>query len=193
MNTFKDIIVPCLTLLVAIATLFATIYISRKIAWESYYNELNREYRSLEFGKAMQGIILFFVNDCNKDISKIQREYELKYLQQVSRTNSMNLSAEDTLHYQRRMLAQFFVDLEKCANIPSYYIGKKRVQNDYTSGTKDLVRILFFMGIAIENSLILFQDISCDERVPKSQRIKGQNKHLSHMYEILKESKEYME
>lgn len=193
MNTFKDIIVPCLTLLVAIATLFATIYISRKIAWESYYNELNREYRSLEFGKAMQGIILFFVNDCNKDISKIQREYELKYLQQVSRTNSMNLSAEDTLHYQRRMLAQFFVDLEKCANIPSYYIGKKRVQNDYTSGTKDLVRILFFMGIAIENSSILFQDISCDERVPKSQRIKGQNKHLSHMYEILKESKEYME
>lgn len=193
MNTFKDIIVPCLTLLVAIATLFATIYISRKIAWESYYNELNREYRSLEFGKAMQGIILFFVNDCNKDISKIQREYELKYLQQVSRTNSMNLSAEDTLHYQRRMLAQFFVDLEKCANIPSYYIGKKRVQNDYTSGTKDLVRILFFMGIAIENSLILFQDISCDERVPKSQRIKGQNKHLSHMYEILKESKKYME
>ena len=193
MNTFKDIIVPCLTLLVAIATLFATIYISRKIAWESYYNELNREYRSLEFGKAMQGIILFFVNDCNKDISKIQREYELKYLQQVSRPNSMNLSAEDTLHYQRRMLAQFFVDLEKCANIPSYYIGKKRVQNDYTSGTKDLVRILFFMGIAIENSTILFQDISCDERVPKRQRIKGQNKHLSHMYEILKESKEYME
>ena len=49
------------------------------------------------------------------------------------------------------------------------------------------------MGIAIENSSILFQDISCDERVPKSQRIKGQNKHLSHMYEILKESKEYME
>ena len=52
-----------LSLFVAIITLFMTVYIPKKLTWEQYYNSLITEYRSLEFGKAMQGIILFFVND----------------------------------------------------------------------------------------------------------------------------------
>ena len=49
------------------------------------------------------------------------------------------------------------------------------------------------MGVAVENSPILFEDISCKEEVPNSKIVKGHNKYLSHLYEILKESKEYME
>ena len=47
------------------------------------------------------------------------------------------------------------------------------------------------MDLAIDNPPI-YTDISCDERVPKSSQVKGMNKHLCHMYEILKDSKDYI-
>ena len=43
------------------------------------------------------------------------------------------------------------------------------------------------MDLAVDNPAI-YTDISCDERVPKSSQVKGMNKHLCHMYEILKGS-----
>lgn len=47
------------------------------------------------------------------------------------------------------------------------------------------------MDLAVDNPSIC-TDISCDERDPKSSHVKGMNKHLCHMYEILKDSKEYI-
>lgn len=43
---------------------------------------------------------------------------------------------------------------------------------------------------AANNNLSFLSFISCDERVPKSSQVKGMNKHLCHMYEILKDSKD---
>ena len=177
--------------LLTIVTIIATIYISQKVAWESFYNTLMAEYRSLEFGNAMQNIILFFKNTCNGDISRIKREYEAIYINQV--LNKKESDYNNVLHYQRRFLAQFFYDLNKCAKTPFFYIGRRRVQRDFTKGTKDLIRIIYFMDKAIDESEIMFLDISCDERVPNSHSLKGLNRFLSELYEVLKSSKTYME
>lgn len=179
-----------LTLIVAIVTLVMTIYIPKKLAWEQYYNSLIIEYRSMEFGKAMQSVILFYTETCGKNVTRIYDEYEKRYIEEVLHQKDHKTS-EDVLHFQRRLLAQFFLDLEKCANTPFYFIGKARVQNDFTTGTKNLVKILYFMDLAVNNPNI-YADISCEEKIPKSSRIKGMNKHLCHMYEILKESKDYI-
>ena len=179
-----------LTLIVAIVTLLMTIYIPKKLAWEQYYNSLIIEYRSMEFGKAMQGVILFFTEDCSKDVSRIYDEYEKRYRKEVLNKECCN-NSEDVLHYQRRLLAQFFLDLEKCANTPFYFIGRSRVQKDFTTGTKNLIKILYFMDLAVNNPSI-YADISSDEKIPKSSRVKGMNKYLCHMYEILKDSKDYI-
>ena len=178
-----------ISLFIAIITLLMTIYIPKKLSWEQYYNSLITEYRSMEFGKAMQGVILFYTETCGRDASRIYKEYEKRYKEEV--LNKCNKPYEDVLHYQRRLLAQFFLDLEKCANTPFYYIGKTRVQNDFTKSTKKLVKILYFMDLAVDNPEI-FVDISCHERIPKTSQVKGMNKHLCHMYEMLKDSKEYI-
>ena len=167
----------------------ATIYISKKISWEQFYNSLMTEYRSIEFGRAMQNVIKFYTETCHSDVTQIQHEYEIKFKEDTQKEEMV----ENSLHFDRRLLAQFFVDLDKCANTPWYYIGKKRVLKDFTSGTKNLVAILYFMGCAVENSSIIFKEISINERVPKSNNKKGMNKYLLRMHETLKKSSKYMQ
>lgn len=176
--------------IVSILALFATIYIPRKLSWEQFYNSLITEYRSVAFGKAMQNVIQFYTKTCNCDVSRIKEEYEKRFKKEIEDCESIS---EQSLHYDRRLLAQFFLDLEKCANTRWYYIGRKRVVRDFTTGTRKFVEILYFMDKAVEESPLLFKEITINDRVPKSSRLKGMNKHLAHMNEILKESKEYME
>ena len=93
------------------------------------------------------------------------------------------------LHYQRRLLAQFFYQLDLCANSP--FIGKKRIRRDFTKGETNLVRLLFLIDRAVDESDVLFKDISCDERVP--YRARGMNHYLCDIYRVLKDSRPYME
>ena len=144
------------------------------------------------FRKFAAIVILFYNKTCQSDVSRIQKEYERIYIKEILNTVDNNTDKKSCLHYQRRLLAQFFVDLEKCANTQFYYIGRNRVEKDFTVDTRQLVKILYFMGVAIENSKILFKKIDCNERLPESTRVKGQNKYLCHMYELLKQTKPYM-
>lgn len=173
-----------------IIAIVAAIYIPKKLAWEQFYNDLIKEYRSIEFGRAMQNIIQFYVNTCNSDVSKIKDEYEKCFIKEIE---NRPFELSQSLHFDRRLLAQFFIDLEKCARSPWFYIGRKRVQKDFTKGTKDTIKILYFMGKALDESPIMFKKLTFNERVPKSTRLKGLNKYLAHLAEILKESKDYIE
>lgn len=47
------------------------------------------------------------------------------------------------------------------------------------------------MGEAVSESDVLFKDISCDERVPRSA--KGLSRYLVDIYHVLKASKPYMD
>lgn len=183
MSFIKDFILP-------IIAVFAAIYIPRKIAWEQFYNDLIKEYRSIEFGRAMQNIIQFYVNTCHSDVSRIKEEYENRFRIEIE---NKPFALENSLHFDRRLLAQFFIDLEKCARTHWYYIGKKRVQRDFTKGTRNLLAILYFMGEALDESPLMFKTVEVNERVPKSSRLKGMNKYINHLYEILKDSKKYIE
>lgn len=173
MTFIKDLLIP-------IVSLFVAIYIPKKIAWEATYNSLISEYRSIEFGEAFQEILNFFVDDCHKDVDLIKIKYEARY------------KLDPKIHYQRRLLAQFFVELDKCASTVPWFIGKKRVQRDFTTGTRDMLKIIYFMGKVVDESKILMRDMSCDARIPNSSHVKGQNQKLAHLYEKLKGTKKYM-
>lgn len=60
-------------------------------------------------------------------------------------TTDLNQAKNDTSKncmgatIQRRYLAQFFWDLDICANSP--YIGKRRVLNDFTTGTANQLAV----------------------------------------------------
>lgn len=189
-------------------------FIPKRIMWEQTYSSLLSDYRSYDFGIAVQGIVEFFAVDCNYDVKKIKEAYERRFVRDVydlsldSDLNGMfsletvreklkgrnpaeirEKSPDLCLHYQRRLLAQFYYQLDLCARSP--FIGKRRVCRDFTTREADIVRLLYLMGSAVNESGVLFKDISCDERVPRSAR--GLSRSLADIYRVLKESKPYME
>ncbi len=161
-------------------------FIPKRIMWEQTYSSLSSDYRSYDFGIAVQGIVEFFAVECKSDVKNIKEAYERRFTEDIGKIREK--SPELCLHYQRRLLAQFFYQLDLCARSP--FIGKKRVSRDFTMHEAEIVRLLYLMGIAVLDSDVLFKDISCDERVPRNAR--GLNGYLADLYRILKKSKPYM-
>lgn len=173
--------------ILAFASCVIAWFIPKRIMWEQSYSSLLSDYRSYDFGIAVQGIVEFFSVDCKSDVKNIKREYERRFKEDIEKIQEK--SPDLCLHYQRRLLAQFYYQLDLCARTP--FIGKRRVRRDFTSREADIVRLLYLMGSAADESDVLFKDISCDERVPRSA--KGLSRSLADIYRVLKESKPYME
>ena len=202
------------TIIAAIACALAWI-IPKRIMWEQTYSSLIHDYRSYDFAVAVQGIVEFFSVECENKIENIPAKYKERFLNDIydSKNTKINadnihtmkdvrenvkipecdkkISPESCLHYQRRLLAQYFYQLDLCAR--SIFIGKRRVTKDFTQGEAHLIRILFLIDNAIDESEILKKDISCDFRIPRHDHIRGMNTYLSHIYSVIRKSKPYME
>ncbi len=184
-------------------------FIPKRIISEQTYSSLMSDYRSYGFGVAVQGIVEFFAVDCASKVENIKEAYERRFVRDIyglnlngkfsleevreklKRRNPSEIrekSPDLCLHYQRRLLAQFYYQLDLCARSP--FIGKRRVRRDFTSRESDIARLLYLMGRAVDESGVLFKDVSCDERVPRDAR--GLNGYLADMHYLLKASKPYM-
>lgn len=206
-------IIQCI---LSFAALIVAWIIPKRIMWEQTYATLGYDYRSYDYAAAVQGITEFFVIDCQSKPENIREMYEKRFLKEVYgkkanvlcgkktneeifkdiKTNNFisDVSSNDNskiLHFQRRLLGQFFADLDLCARSP--FIGKRRVARDYTKRESDLIRILILIDNAIDESTILMKSLHCNEIIHSETHYKGMNKYLSHMYAILKNAKKYME
>ena len=183
-------ILSLIQIIVGVAACGLAIYIPEKIKWEQRYSQLLSDYRSYDVAAAVQGIVQFFVNDCKRDVSNIKREYERRFKAEVEDDNS--ISNDQNLHYQRRLLNAYFYELNECAK-RRFLIGKKRVGRDFTKKESNIIKILYFMNAAAGESDLIFKDISTDERVPKSRRLRGMDKAIVSVYELLEDSKRYID
>ena len=179
----------CFSILLSLFAICLAWLIPKRIMWEQTYSALITDYRSYDFAVAVQGIVEFFVNQCKSNPENIRSEYEGQFKKDIENLNQK--SPKLCLHYQRRLLAQFFYQLDLCAHSP--FIGKHRVCRDFTKGEANLVRILFLMDKVIDESKILKKDLTCDFRVPAARRTKGMNHYLSDIYAIIRQSKPWME
>lgn len=207
-----------MTLIQTIFSVLAVIlawYIPEKIKWNQAYSSLSSEYQTYDFAIAVQGITEFFVIDCNSDPSKIKEEYKKRFIKEIygiddditniqdvikkfndskNENNSFCLFITDvnkTLHFQRRLLTQFYCNFNNCSK--SIFIGKKRVLKDFTTNEANLIRILILINEAINDDEILFKNLSCNERIPSPNRVKGINKSLSRVYHILRKGNRFIE
>lgn len=173
---------------------FLAWFIPKKISWEQRYSQLMSDYRGTDFGAAVLGITMFFNKSCNNDINKIEDEYRKIFQAQFK--NQLNpdednykpeVPNDQNLHFQRRLLTQYYWDLDQCAK--SIFIGKKRIKKDFTSKEANLLKILYYMNDASQEAGI-YMDITTDDRLtPNPQSI---NKYIKHIYNILKDAKPYV-
>lgn len=175
--------------LIPLGAIVVAIWIPEKIRWEQQYSSLLDEYRGFDYAIAYQGVVQFFCNDCGQDMSRIKTEYKRRFINEIE-NKSGDIIKDNCLHFQRRLLAQFFWQLNECSK--HHYIGKKRILQDFTNAEAKLLKILIYMGEAIETDPLLFKDISSSALVKKPEHIKGQNKGLSQLYHLLKNSKKYL-
>ena len=150
------------------------------------YSQLLSDYRGHDFGAAVMGITMFFHDQCKNSVDAIHSEY-VKTFNEQFRNQPNKLSSDKMLHFQRRLLTQFYWDLDQCAN--SFYIGKKRIQKDFSSKEANLLKVVYYMNEAAASPEV-YMDISTDDRLtPNPQSI---NKYIRHIYTILKNAKPYV-
>ena len=182
-------IIPAIQTIAAIAACIFAIWIPKKIAWEQLYSNLLIDYYSYDFGAAIMGVIYFFNKDCNNDIDRIQVEY-VKKIKELFKNNSVvnkEVPNDQNLYYQRRLLTQFYYQLDLCTR--KRFIGKKRIQRDFSSKEANLLKILYYMNKATESPEI-FMDVSTDDRLPRNS--KGINSYIKHIYSVLKDAPDYI-
>lgn len=188
-----------LAIFIACLTLVVTWIIPKKIAWNQMYSNLISEYRSYDFAIAVQGIIEFFAIDCKSDASKIKEKYKERFLREIygieKKINNieeirnkqdiqlLKNDSDKTLHFQRRLLTQFYADLNVCSE--SVWVGSDKVLKDFTKSEANIIRILYLINEVIDEDEILYKDISCNERLSESKRVKEINKKLANLYSVL--------
>ena len=193
--------------ILSIIGIIVAICIPKRIAWNQMYSNLISEYRSYDFAIAVQGIIEFFVIDCKSDASKIKEKYKERFLREIygieKKINNieeirnkqdiqlLKNDSDKTLHFQRRLLTQFYADLNDY--LKSSILGFFRVLKDFTKSEANIIRILYLINEVIDEDEILYKDISCNERLSKSERVKEINKKLANLYSVLRKNKRSQE
>ena len=178
-------------LILAFLAFIVAIFIPEKIKWEQTYSTLLAEYKSYDFAAAVQGVVEFFTERCNKDVTKIKTEYENLIKEYSIKLNNGNpISNEQNLHFQRRLLTTFFWQLEQCSK--SIFIRKRRVKRDFTSNEANIAKVVYFMNQAVSESKILFKDLKTCDLIPKAENVKGINSSVVYIYELLKKEPKFI-
>lgn len=178
-----------LEIIIPIITLIATIYIPIRVMKFQRYTNLISDYMSFDFANSFNGIIDFFYQDCGKDVSNIPEKYYERYKMDFFRLSKGEISKEYVLHYQRRFLNDFFLELEMCRQ--SSYLLRRRILKDFTTGEAYVVKILLFMNNACDSNPDIYKDIS-NIKYEHLFRTKGINKYLENLYKILIKTQRWM-
>ena len=147
------------------------------------YTSLSSTYMS------MQCVIAFFHHDCGCDVEKISKKYRERFDDDFS-GDWRDIEINKTLHYQRRLLNDYFLELEMCREL-SWYL-RKIIRKDWTTSEAYVCKILVYMNKAVDENPEMFMDISSIkyERMPK---VKGLSEYLARFYNALRKESRNMQ
>ena len=128
--------------------ILAALYIPKKMMNNQIYADVIREYRSPAIGQAIISVIAFYTNDCNSDVEMIEKKYFERY-----ETDKQNGKYENSLHFQRRLLSQYYYQLAALRYQGGWFtrLSKKKVREDFTAREAKLLSLLSYMNKAAEN------------------------------------------
>ncbi len=174
---------------IALAALIVTFFIPIRIMKYQNYASLCSDYKSIEFAHAFQSVIEFFYKDCNCHVEEIPAKYYDRYQSDFARLKTGNINKEDVRHYQRRLLNDYFYELE-CCRESSYHLRRK-ITKDWTTSEAYVIKILICMNKAVDDNSNIMMDISAikHQHAPK---VKGISEYLERLYNLLKNEKSWM-
>jgi hypothetical protein len=139
------------------------------------YSDMVRDYRSTEMGAAVLAVFHFFVHDCKNDVSNIYGEYIKKYNEQIGNFPSEKIDFSKTLHFQRRLLSQFYTDMaELYCGYKFFDTSKRKLKNWFTPNEVKLLQILIYMVKPAKEVFVQADDITelPDDDTPMNRLLK---------------------
>ena len=195
MDFFKEIesLITFLSLIATIIGLVIAWIIPERIMWRQALIEINNIYLSYDFAVAVQGIVEFFTEDCNSNVDKIPCVYKKRFLKDFEKIgNNTKVSKEENLHFRRRLLSQFYYELDLCTEHKFLGIRRAQIRKLYGKSEANLIKILFFMNKAVDedsksSNPIMYKNLKVEDRIPCNETsLSVINQHMKHLYEILK-------
>lgn len=183
--------VDIVTIILSIATLVCTIIIPVRIMKFQNYSGLMTTYESFEFAHAFQCVIDFYYIDCNCDVERISEEYKKRFESDFkSLSEDKNYDITKVLHYQRRFLNDYFLELELCRESSRYL--RNIIRKDWTKSEAWVCKILVYMNKAVDDNPEIFKDIS-GIKYEKMPKIKGLSQYLIRFYNELRKESDRMQ
>ena len=153
-----ELFVAFLTLVVTVFIGYVTYNLQEKIAVSQRWDSLMTQYCSPEFGKSLKAIVDFYIEDCERTLSKIVFKYKEKYKEDFPEEFDENVKRSerivditDTLHFHRRTIAYFYWQLNCCVSSNGF---NKQLLNSFSKNEMNLMVIVYYMGEAAKDSEI---------------------------------------
>lgn len=160
--------------------LFLACHIPRRIMVNQIYSDLIKEYRSVEMGVSIFSIFHFYVNECNERVDAIAGEYRKKYDKQIKiplkRGEPINYA--NTLHFQRRLVAQFYADLARLRY--EERLSAKQLREWFTPRELTLLALILHM---VKPAEAVFEEAHNVSEPPNMEEGVLMNKWIYKLYE----------
>lgn len=182
--------IDILTAGISLAALIAAIVIPVRIMNYQRYTNLTAMYMSFDVAHAFQSVIEFFYSECDCDVDNISEKYNERFYEDFRKLKNGKIEKANVLHYQRRLLADYFYELESCR--ASSWRLSRIIHKDWTTSEAYVSRILIGMNKAVEDNPDIMMDISPikHQHIPK---VKGISEYLNRLYDELKDEKKWMQ
>ena len=169
---------------------FVAVFIPVWIMHNQRYENLLQNYLSADFVAAIKGIVDFFKNDCNSDVTQIAAAYKKRFEDDFKKSekdsndkSKCTKEPSQILHFQRSMLNNFFWGLSSCAK--SSLFLRHKIKNEFSRNEAYICKILIHMNFEVDSNPEFFTNVS-DIKYEPMPKTKGMNNSLKNVYEILK-------
>jgi len=178
---YLQLIIPSL---ISLITLIFAILIPGRVMVNQIYADLISSYRSPEMGAAILALFHFYRNDCNCDTSKIEEKYKERYVNEVEPLLKKDKEADfsNTLHFQRRMVAQFYFDMAvlRLKHCCLTRLSSKKLKIWFTQNDLKLLSLILHMAEPARKEFIKVDGLSelPNDDVPMNKLIRDLYKEV---------------
>lgn len=139
------LVVTVISVVVAVKALGVankTLEKTEEIAANQMWIDLVSEYSTPEFGEALKAISDFYIDDCGKKISNIQKAYRQRCDVECRKNSSVPISK--SLRFQRRMVSYYYWKLDLF--IKEHGKFKKKLKQYFNREERNLIAIVYEMN-----------------------------------------------
>ncbi|MDR0683779.1 MAG: hypothetical protein LBF83_01430 [Spirochaetaceae bacterium] len=180
MENVVQISLSAISAVFSFIALILAYHIPHRVMVNQIYSDLVKEYRSPEMGGAILAIFRFYVKDCQNNVHAINEEYKKKYEKQINKPleGDKSINYAGTLHFQRRLVAQFYYDMARLRY--EERLPTKHLREWFTPREVTLLAIILHM---VDASLGLFEEAHDVPEPPDMEDGVLLNKRIHKLYE----------